>query len=158
MRHDVSGWLAQALLDAGRHTECIEFLSRARFSNWEASSRPRDILVAALLARGKERFAAGDYKAALADFERALTYPENLEVGARYEATNAETQYWLGKTRLALGRDEAARAAWREGAKQRTSDDPALPFIRITAAQDEHVKKCRTALELLEAGAKKGDQ
>ena len=153
MRYDVSGWLAQALLDEGRYTECIDFLAESRFSNWEASSRPRDIFVQALLGRGKARYEAGDYEAALADFERALTYPENLEVGARYEKTNAETQYWLGKTCLALDRPEDARTAWENGAGQRTSAGPALPFIRISAAQDEHVEKCRTALEVMRARA-----
>ncbi len=156
LRYDVSGWLAQALLDEGRYSDCIDFLSEARFSNWEASSRPRDLFVQALLARGKDYYRDGNYEAALGDFERALTYPENLEVGARYEETNAETQYWLGKACLALGRAEEAKLAWQAGAQQRTSADPALPFIRITPAQNEHVEKCRTALEVMTAGEEQG--
>ncbi len=68
-----------------------------------------------------------------------------------YELTDAETRYWYGKTLLALGDLQAARRLWRIGATQRTSKDPKMPFIRITPAQDRHVEKCRTALELLDA-------
>ena len=88
---------------------------------------------------------------ALEDFQKALTYPENLEVGAHYALTDAEVRYWLGKTLLALGRESEARAAWETGAAQVTSSDPPLPAISVTAAQDEYVKRCATALEVLNA-------
>ena len=150
-RYDVVLWLAEAYVAEGRYDDCLEVLMAASFSNWEGGTRPHDIFVKALLARGKDRFAATQHGMALEDFQKALTYPENLEVGAHYLLTDAEVRYWLGKTLLALGREAEARAAWETGAAQPSSSDPPLPFIRVTAAQDEYVKRCATALEVLDA-------
>lgn len=149
VRYDVCLWLAQAYVDEKRYNDCIALLEKARFSNWEGQTKPRDIFVTALLARGKQFFEADDMAAALQDFERALTYPENLEVGRPYEVTDAETQYWVGKTLLALGKTEEAREAFKAGAGQRTNDDPPLPFVTVSPVQDEHVRKCRTSLEAI---------
>ncbi|OQC05947.1 MAG: Tetratricopeptide repeat protein [Candidatus Hydrogenedentes bacterium ADurb.Bin101] len=152
VRYDITTWLAKAYLTEARYDDCIALLEVARFSNWEAQTAPRDIFVAALLARGKGAHEAGRLDAALQDFERATTYPENLEVGRPYVVTDAEIRYWIGKTNLALGRADAAREAWEQGAGQRTADDPPLPFVTVTAGQDEYVRKCRTALELFSIG------
>lgn len=151
-RYDVILWLADAYLHEGRLDDCIDYLRTARLSNWEGHTRPRDIFVAALMTRGKQAFEAGALEAAAADFAKALTYPENLEVGARYELTDAETRYWLGKALHALGRVEEARAEWATGAAQHTSQHPPLPNIPTFPAQDEHVAKCRAALDALDAG------
>ena len=151
-RYDVILWLADAYLHEGRLDNCIDYLRGARLSNWEGQTRPRDIFAAALMARGKQAFEAGDLDAAAADFAEALTYPENLEVGARYELTDAETRYWLGKTLHALGRVDEARAEWETGASQHTSHYPPLPNIPTFPAQDEHVEKCKAALAALDAG------
>ena len=143
VRYDIYLWLAQAYLDEERYDACVSLLAEARFSNWEGQTTPHDIFVAALMARGQVAFEEERYQEALADFERALTFPENLEVGARYELTDAHTRYWLGRTYQALGEKDKAREAWEIGANQRTSSDPKMPFIRITKEQDEYVLKCR---------------
>lgn len=148
-RYDAVLWLAEAYVAEQRFDDCIHLLATARFSNWEGHTKPHDIFVSALLGRGKAAFAAERHEDALRDFELALTYPENLEVGARYVLTDAEVRYWMGKALAALGRVEDARTAWETGAKQRTSADPALPFISISKTQDEYVKQCATALEVL---------
>lgn len=145
-RYDIVLWLAEAYCAEARYDECIDLLATARFSNWEGVTKPHDIFVGALLARGRLHFEAERLEDALADFQRALTYPENLEVGMRYRRTDAEVCYWLGKTLHTLGRIEAACEIWREGAAQITSADPPLPFIPVTPAQDEHVRKCAEAL------------
>ena len=148
-RYDIVLWLADAYVAEGRYDDCIRLLSTERFSNWEGSSKPRDVLVSALMARGKARFDAGQTESALADFQAALEYPENLGVGARYVRTDAEVQYWLGKTLEALGRRDEARAAWQNGAGQHTSKAKPLPMISVPAGQDEFVQRCQTALEIL---------
>lgn len=149
LRYDVCLWLAQAYVDEKRYDDCIALLETARFSNWEGQATPRDIFVAALMARGKRSFESSDLTAALHDFERALTYPENLEVGRPYVVADAETHHWIGKTLQALERIPEAREAFQAGAAQRTSDDPPLPFVTITPVQDEYVQKCRASLEVL---------
>ena len=97
-RHDISLWLAHSYLAAGRLDDCIGFLSSIDIKNPEGSSEPHDVWVRALMTRGKERYEAQRMKLAAADFELALTYPPNLQVGQRYQPTDAETWFWLGKT------------------------------------------------------------
>ncbi|MCX5771086.1 MAG: DUF5107 domain-containing protein [Candidatus Hydrogenedentes bacterium] len=152
-RYDLILWLADAYVAEARYDDCINLLSTERFSNWEGSSKPRDVLVSALMARGKARFDAGQTESALADFQAALEYPENLGVGARYARTDAEVQYWLGKALMTLGRRDDARAAWENGAGQHTSKSKPLPMISVPAGQDDFVQRCQTALELLNVGA-----
>ena len=145
-RYDLGLWLAKAYADEQCYDDCIAFLGDARFSNWEGVTTPRDTWAGALVARGKLRLEAGQNEAALADFQTALTYPENLGVGQRYKRTDAEVCYWNGRALQALGRMDQARAMWQEGAAQITSADPPATFITVTPAQDEHVRKCREAL------------
>ena len=109
------------------------------------------MIAEALTKRGVAHYEMGSFADARADFEKALTFPENLEVGARYELTDAETRYWLGRTLMAMGYKTEAREAWKTGAAQMTKGSPKKDFISISEAQDTHVKKCRTALELLAA-------
>jgi tetratricopeptide (TPR) repeat protein len=149
LRYDVLGWLAEAYVAEGRYDDCITLLDTAQFSNWEGNTKPHDLFVAALLARGKQRFDAGQFEPAAQDFLRALTYPENLEVGAHYKLTDAEVRYWAGKALLALGRDAEAREQWTLGSGEISLASPKATFIEVTPEQDEHVKRCATALELL---------
>ncbi len=148
-RFDIVLWLAQAYVDGGRYDDCLDLLKNATFSNFEGSTRPHDIFEAALLARGKLSFGAGETEKALADFTETLTYPEYLEVGARYVLTDAELRYWQGKSLAKLDRMKDARDAWKIGAAQPTKTSPKQPYIGIDDAQDLHVKKCATALELM---------
>jgi tetratricopeptide (TPR) repeat protein len=148
-RFDVVLWRARAYVDEGRFDDCLALLENSTFTNFEGSTRPHDIFEDALLGRGKAFFASGDYDKALADFTEALTYPDYLEVGARYVLTDAEVRYWQGKTFAKLGRVDEARKAWEVGAAQPSKDMPKQVFIGVNAAQDSHVKKCATALELL---------
>ena len=128
-RADVLIMLAQAYLDEQRYTDAIDLLeSTPYFVNWEGQTITWDIFNEAHVARGRKRFEKGDYKAALQDFEAALTYPENIGVGrptlpqadmiGRSVAGPQETpaQYWRGKALQGLGRLEQARSAWRAGA------------------------------------------
>ena len=146
-RYDLGLWLAKAYADEKRYDDCIAFLGAARFSNWEGVTTPRDTWVGALVERGKQRLEAGRNAEALADFQAALTYPANLGVGQRYKRTDAEVCYWNGRALQALGRLEEARDMWQEGASQLCAADPPETFITVTPAQDEHVKKCREALQ-----------
>ncbi len=128
-RADVLIMLAQGYLDEKRYTDAIDLLeSTSYFVNWEGQTITWDIFNEAHVARGRKRFEKGDYKAALQDFEAALTYPENIGVGrptlpqadmiGRSVAGPQETsaQYWRGKALQGLGRLEQARSAWRAGA------------------------------------------
>ena len=149
-RFDIVLWLARAYRNDSRYDDCLALLKNASFTNFEGSSGPHDLFESALLARGKAFYEAGNYEKALDDFSEALTYPEYLEVGARYVLTDAELRYWQGQCLERLGRLDEAREAWAIGAAQPSHDTPKLPSIGVNDTQDLHVKKCATALEVTE--------
>ncbi len=148
-RFDIVLWLAEAYVGEKRFDDCLALLKGAEFTNFEGSTRPHDVFEAALTGRGKGFFAAGDYEKALADFSEALTYPEFLEVGARYVLTDAELRYWQGQSFAKLGRLDEAKEAWKVGAAQLSKDTPPMTYINVDEVQDLHVKKCATALEVM---------
>jgi tetratricopeptide (TPR) repeat protein len=116
-RADVIIMLAQAYLDEQRYGDAIDLLeSTPYFVNWEGQTITWDLFNKAHLERGRERFENKNFEGALQDFEMALTYPENIGVGRSNRPPEAPAQYWRGKALQALGRLEAARSAWKEGA------------------------------------------
>ncbi len=93
----------------GQHDRAIELLRKHRFRNWEGNREIHRIYVDALLQRGQVRLRENQPVAARKDFEAALEYPENLEVGeAADDRTARQVYYFLGVTAEALG--ERAKA------------------------------------------------
>ncbi|HRI87758.1 MAG TPA: hypothetical protein PK869_05825, partial [Candidatus Hydrogenedentes bacterium] len=88
------------------------------------------------IERGKLRFGEKDFADALEDFSASLTYPENLGVGRAARPAESEGLYWKGKALEALGRDEEAKAAWREGANG----------VESSERQTEFVNRCQEAI------------
>ena len=116
-RSDITIPLAQAYLDEGRLDQVIELLeSTPYFVNWEGSDVVWRIFNKAHMQRGQQRFDSNDFEGALADFDAALTYPDNLGVGVD-SRENTPAYYWKGKALEALGRLEEARCAWQKGAE-----------------------------------------
>ncbi len=115
-RADVIIMLAQAYLDEQRYTDAIDLLeSTPYFVNWEGQTITWDIFNKAHVERGCKRLQDKDFKAALQDFEAALTYPANIGVGRSNKPQVAPAQYWRGKALEGLGRLEDARSAWKQG-------------------------------------------
>ncbi len=96
-----------------------------------------DCSIAAHVERGRQRLQQGQLAGALADFEAALTYPANLNVGRSNKPQEASAQYWRGRALIQMGRADEARAAWQAGA-----DGADVP-----GAQNEYRQKCREALK-----------
>ncbi len=97
-------------------------------------------LAEALVKRGQERFEKQDFKAALGDFEAALTYPEDLCVGRSEWAEEAAAQYWKGKCLEALDRLDEARTSWQKGADGAEG----------SADQNRYRKMCADAIRTLQ--------
>jgi tetratricopeptide (TPR) repeat protein len=116
-RADVIILLAQYYVEEKRWTDAIQLLeSTPYFVNWEGQDITWRLFHRARLERGIEAFERGDYTAALADFEAALTYLPNLGVGRSNRPPEAKAQYWRGRALAALGKTEEARKAWEVGA------------------------------------------
>mgnify|MGYP005839862435 FL=1 len=136
-RAEITVMLAQAYVDEKRYDDCVKLLeSTPYFVNWEGQDITWRLFNRAHIERGKQRLEKGDARGALADFEAALTYPPNLNVGRSNKPQEAPAQYWRGKALAALGRLAEARAAWQAGANG--ADVPGV--------QNEYRQKCRQAL------------
>ncbi|NUQ64007.1 MAG: DUF5107 domain-containing protein [Pirellulales bacterium] len=136
-RADITILLAQAYLDEKRYDDAIGLLgSTPYFVHWEGQDVTWVIFNRAHVERGRRRLEAGDAQAALADFEAALTYPQNLGVGRSDKPQEAAAQYGRGKALAALGRPEEARAAWKLGAEG----------VEGSEEQNQHRRLCKEAL------------
>jgi tetratricopeptide (TPR) repeat protein len=103
---------------AGKLDDAIRLLSSRRFSVWEGGTlNVRDPWTNAHILRGHERLAARRYREAIAAYENALTFPENL-TSERLDASGrrAEVEYWTGVAKQAMGDEAGARRAWEAAA------------------------------------------
>ncbi len=115
-RSDIPVLLARTYLDLGRADDALALLAGTTFSNRESATAPWEMFNEAQVARGRALFDRGDYAGALAAFEAARTYPENLGVGKPEEPSEAYALYWTGRALNALGRSDEAKSAWKQGA------------------------------------------
>jgi tetratricopeptide (TPR) repeat protein len=105
----------------GQYDQAIELLKGRRFHIWEGGARfgVHESWVDAHLLRGHARLAAKKYKEALADYQAALEYPDNLETARPYRGGRyPEILYWAGNAMEALGEKGKATAAWKQSASQ----------------------------------------
>ena len=138
-RADIIIMLAQMYLDEHQYTDTIDLLeSTPYFVNWEGQTITWNLFHKAHVERGRIRFEDEDFAGALRDFEASLTYPENIGVGRSNRPQEASAQYWRGKALQALGRNEEARSAWKEGAAGH----------RGRGEQNEHIELCKKALSM----------
>ncbi|MGA2032496.1 MAG: DUF5107 domain-containing protein [Thermoguttaceae bacterium] len=136
-RAEITVMLAQAYLDQQRYDDCVKLLAATPyFVNWEGQNITWQLFNRAHVERGRQRLQRGDAQGALADFEAALTYPANLNVGRSNKPHEAAAQYCRGAALAALGRHDEARAAWQAGAAG----------TEAPGWQDEYRQKCREAL------------
>jgi tetratricopeptide (TPR) repeat protein len=140
-RAEITIALAQAYCDESRWDDAVKLLeSTPYFVNWEGQDITWRLFNRAHVERGRQRFDKKDYQAALVDFEAALTYPANLNVGRSNHPPEAQAQYWRGRALEALGRLSEARAAWKAGASGAGGG-------RGSGVQGEYRELCRKALE-----------
>jgi len=136
-RAEITVMLAQSYVAESRWEDCIKLLeSTPYFVNWEGQDVTWRLFNRAHIERGRQRLQQGDAAAALADFEAALTYPANLNVGRSNKPEEAPAQYWRGRALAALGRMEDARAAWQAG----------VAGADVAGEQKQYRQKCREAL------------
>lgn len=135
-RADVTLLLARSYAEAHRYDDAIELLAATTFSNREGDSGTWSLFSRAHLDRGSVLYEQGRYGDALGDFEAALTYPTNLNVGRPAQPQEARALYWKGRALAALDREASARAAWSECAAN-------LPS---TEEQTHYIDECRKRL------------
>ena len=146
-RAEITIALAQAYNDEKRWDDAVKLLeSTPYFVNWEGQDITWRLFNKAHVERGRQRFDKKDYQAALKDFEAALTYPANLNVGRSNNPPEAQAQYWRGRALAALGRNDEAREAWKAGAEG-PAGTGGRKRGRGAEDQSDFRELCRNALE-----------
>ncbi|MEW6456642.1 MAG: DUF5107 domain-containing protein [Acidobacteriota bacterium] len=88
----------------GKYDKAIDLLKTHHFHVWEGGGKIHDVYVDAHLLRGEKKFKEKKYFQALKDYEAALEYPENLEVGKPYrDGRSSQIFYFIGTAHEALG-------------------------------------------------------
>jgi tetratricopeptide (TPR) repeat protein len=135
-RADVTLLLARAYVAGERYGDAIDLLAATTFSNREGDSGTWSVFSKAHIERGIERMNRGAGQEALDDFETALLYPKNLNVGRPARPQEARALFWTGKALGALEKPEEAVAAWSECA----SNQP------LSEEQRDYMAECQSAL------------
>jgi tetratricopeptide (TPR) repeat protein len=135
-RDDTTTRLIALLTTAGRGDDAMRFLSERHFHNWEGSGDLHDVYVNACLQRGQSRLNAGKPDLALSDFEAALEYPRNQEVGrGKREARTPEIYYHIGLAKSAMDAPDAAKAAYEKAASGGNRGGSDQPYFKGLALQ-----------------------
>ena len=92
-----------------QYDKAIELLAGRNFNTWEGGGGIHNVYVDAHLLRGQKKFESKRYRQALNDFEAALEYPENLNVGRpERDRRTCQTFFFIGKAHEALGDNKKA--------------------------------------------------
>ncbi|HYA48845.1 MAG TPA: DUF5107 domain-containing protein, partial [Burkholderiales bacterium] len=108
------------LVESGRFDRALELLRGHHFHVWEGGGEVYALWVNANLQRGQQNLDRKDFVEALGDFERAMTYPANLEVAPPSRGTgSAKAQYLAGAACEGLGKKADAEAWYTKAAASR---------------------------------------
>ncbi len=109
-RDDALSRLIALYIKASQYDKAIELLTTHHFHTWEGGGRIHDVYVDAYLLRGRAKAARGRHAEAVKDYEAAMLYPENLEVGRPDRDRGLCRIYFLlGAAHEALNQPEKAR-------------------------------------------------
>ena len=121
---------------AGQPGDALDVLQHRRFHNWEGRGEIHGIYVDALLRRGMASALAGKHAEALRDYEAALDYPANLEVGRPYRDRKApQIHYFIATAHAALGDQAKARAALELAVAQKETSPSEVQYYQALALQ-----------------------
>lgn len=164
-RHDVISGNDNALarevgllLLAGRAARALEILGTHHFHVWEGGGEIHGLWVEANLAEGRAAFDKKAFGKALGSFERALSYPANLDVGPPSSGPGSPKVFFhLGAAHAALANASKAgewfeKAARSRGGLSEQAYYAATALARLgqkddaAARYDELVRQAREAL------------
>jgi tetratricopeptide (TPR) repeat protein len=102
---------------SGNYDEAIQFLDQHHFRTWEGGRETYWHYVDAHTLKAKELLKDKDPRKAIYHLERALEYPENLEVGKpTHDEKNAMIYYFIGEAYSQMGKNKKATEAYQKSA------------------------------------------
>ncbi len=138
-RSDAMTQEAKVLLLVGRYDQAWQLLKTHRFHNWEGYGDIHDVYMDACLLRGGKESEAGKYQEALKNYQAALEYPENLEVGRPYgEIRMPQVDYLMGLAYEKLGNTAKAGELFQQAmpgkSQESWRDQPEMQYYQGLAA------------------------
>ncbi len=118
IREDLRKRSLAILVDLGRYEEALRTLTEEEFVPLEMDQSFHWIYVKALLQRAEAHLKADRIEEAIADYQKALEFPQNHGVGKPMTTENAEILYHLGCAFELLGKYGQAIRAWQEAARE----------------------------------------
>ena len=132
-RSDFVALLARSHSRLGDYARTATLLDSVRITIWEGAHEAHDLFEEAHLALGDEHLGAERYGEALAEFDRALEYPDNLATGRLEGTREAHLQFRRGQALQGLGREADAIQAWTLAAEEPESGNPQIEACRQKA-------------------------
>jgi len=121
---------------AGQPGQALDVLQRRRFHNWEGRGEIHGVYADALLRRGSANSLAGQRANALRDYQAALDYPANLEVGRPHRDRRApQIHYFIATAHEALGDQAKAKAALETAVAQEERGPSEVQYYQALALQ-----------------------
>ncbi|MBN2289421.1 MAG: DUF5107 domain-containing protein [Candidatus Glassbacteria bacterium] len=103
-----------------QYDKAVGLLQKHHFHVWEGGGKIHDTYVDAHLLRGQKYFRQGKYLKALADFEAALEYPANLEVGKPYRGgREPQVYYFIAAAHESAGDSSTARSFYKKAVAEK---------------------------------------
>jgi hypothetical protein len=148
-RWEIAARRADCLVQLERWDEAIELMNAHKFKPWEGARQMHALWAKALVGRAERHRKSGDLRAAIADYELALTHPRNLGVGRAAYPEEAKVHWLLAEAAAKIGdsarREQHLRAA--AGEKHLRICEADLYKLRALRAH----KRKREAEELAES-------
>lgn len=108
------------LVLVGRYDKALDFLANNQFHVREGGGEIHDVYVDGYLLRGSHYLKNGKLNEAVADFQAASEYPENLSVGRpKNDSRATQVAYYIGTAYEALGDAGKAKESYKKAADQK---------------------------------------
>ena len=144
-------------IQAQRYDEAIDLLENNYFYRWEGGEEVRQYYEDAYYLRGLDRFRQGKCELALADFQAALVYPENLEEGRpEFNESFARSYYYLGLAHEECGKKKIAKQYFRKAAEEDAGNSEYLYYNYLASVELKERDAAAARLKELRAFADRG--
>ncbi|MHC4743544.1 MAG: DUF5107 domain-containing protein [Planctomycetota bacterium] len=145
-RDDAVSQLITLYIRTTQYDKAIDLLTTRHFHTWEGGGRIHDTYVDAYLLRGKSKAGLGKHAEALEDYQAALLYPENLEVGKPNKDKGlCRIDFFLGTAQEALNNAEKAKEYYEKAASAKLAPSSHLSYYKGRAlskiGRDEEATK-----------------
>jgi len=130
------------LIQLGEYERAVHLMDNHHFHVWEGGGRIHNYHVDAHLLRGYEFFLSEEYKKALTEYNKALQYPVNQEVGRPYRGgREAQIHYFLGQVHEKMDDPSKALSHYKKSSSQNVSDFSKLSFYQACSLKEQGLFK-----------------